>query len=195
MDLRSKASTASNLIRISQCFILGVAVACVMADASQIALAQQAPQATSMPAFAPAMIDHAQKIRRYKDPDHGVQHTPPMIDRFIVDRDPSGAIASFQPNGATVTSNNAFFKDMGTNGRTCFTCHQPQSGWTVIPHDIAERFEKSRGTDPIFRLVDGATCPSDDVSTVRAKRQAYKLLLDKGLIRIGLAIPVTAERR
>jgi hypothetical protein len=134
-------------------------------------MAQKPPEAKSMPAFAPAMIDHAHKMRRYKDPDHGVQHTPAMIDRFIVDPDPKGAIASFQPNGATITSNNAFFKDMGTNGRTCFTCHQPQNGWSVSAKDIAERFEKSKGTDPIFRLVDGATCPSDDVSTLRAKRR------------------------
>ena len=134
-----------------------------------------------------------QKMRRYKDPDRGLQHTPRMIDRFSVDSDPKGAIASFQPNGATVTSNNAFFKDMGTNGRTCFTCHQPQNGWGVSANDVAERFEKSAGTDPIFRLVDGATCPSDDVSTLRAKKRAYKLLREKGLIRIGLGIPSAGE--
>ena len=109
--------------------------------------------------------------------------------------DPKGAIASFQPNGATVTSNNAFFKDMGTNGRTCFTCHRPQNGWSVSANDVAERFEKSAGTDPIFRLVDGATCPSDDVSTLRAKQRAYKLLLDKGLIRIGLGNSVNGGIR
>jgi cytochrome c peroxidase len=156
-------------------------------------VAQKAAEAASTPAFAPAMIDHAQKMRRYRDADHGVQHTPPVIDRFRVDADPKGAIASFQPNGATITSNNAFFKDMGTNGRTCFTCHQPQNGWGVSAGDVAERFEKSAGTDPIFRLVDGATCPSDDVSTLRAKKRAYKLLTEKGLIRVGLAIPATAQ--
>jgi hypothetical protein len=132
-------------------------------------------------------------MRRYKDPDRSVQHTPRVIDRFSVDEDPKGAIASFQPNGATVTANNAFFKDMGTNGRTCFTCHQPQNGWGVSAKDVAERFEKSAGSDPIFRLVDGATCPSDDVSSLHAKKRAYTLLREKGLIRIGLAIPATAE--
>lgn len=82
---------------------------------------------------------------------------------------------------------------MGTNGRTCFTCHQPQNGWGVSAKDVAERFERSAGTDPIFRLVDGATCPSDDVSTLRARKRAYKLLTEKGLIRVGLAVPATAE--
>jgi hypothetical protein len=156
-------------------------------------MAQKAPEATSVPDFAPAMIDHMQKMRRYKDTDHGAQPTPRIIDRFRVDPDPKGAIASFQPNGATITSNNAFFKSMGTNDRSCFSCHQPQSGWSIVPSDVAERFERSRGSDPIFRLVDGATCPSDDVSTLHAKRRAYELVLKRGLIRIGLSIPATAE--
>jgi cytochrome c peroxidase len=163
------------------------------ADVPQFAAAQKASDAASMPDFAPAMIEHMQKMRRYKDPDRGVENPPAVIDRFRVDADPKGAIASFQPNGATITSNNAFFKDMGTNGRTCFTCHQPQNGWGVSAKDVAERFEKSAGTDPIFRLVDGAACPSNDVSTLQAKRHAYKLLTDKGLIRIGLGIPATAQ--
>jgi hypothetical protein len=33
--------------------------------------------------FAPAMLEHMQKMRRYKDHDRGV-HTPRMIDRFSV---------------------------------------------------------------------------------------------------------------
>ncbi len=193
MNSCTKAFTTSHIISASKIFALGVVFACSVVSAPQNAMAQKAPDATSVPDFAPAMIEHMQKMRRYKDADHGAQPTPRIIDRFRVDLDPKGAIASFQPNGATITSNNAFFKDMGTNGRTCFTCHQPQSGWSIVPNDVAERFERSRGSDPIFRLVDGATCPSDDVSTLRAKRRAYELLLKRGLIRVGLAIPATAE--
>jgi cytochrome c peroxidase len=191
--MRTKASATSSVIRVSKHFVLGITFASLTAGTSQIATAQKAPEATSMPDFAPAMINHAHNMRRYKDPDHGSQPIPPVIDRFSVDRDPSGAIASFQPNGATFTSNNAFFKDMGTNGRTCFTCHQPQNGWTVRASDVAKRFEKSAGTDPIFRLVDGATCPDADVSTLQARRRAYEMLTDKGLIRIGLGISPVAE--
>src|SRR5258705_9914336 len=80
-----------------------------------------------------------------------------------------------------------------SNGRTCFTCHQPQTGWTVSAADVRARFANSAGTDPIFRLVDGATCPTDNVSTLHAKRRAYKLLLDKGLIRIGLPLPSASD--
>ena len=55
------------------------------------------------------------------------------------------------------------------------------------------RFDRSTGTDPVFRPVDGANSPLADVSTLRARRSAYSELLDKGLIRIGIAIPPGAE--
>jgi hypothetical protein len=139
------------------------------------------------------MINHAQQMRRFPDPDQGAQPTPPVIPRFLPTPDPTGVLATFQPNGATFTANNAFFQNLGTNGRTCFSCHQPQDGWSVSAAHVAARFALSGGTDPIFRLVDGATCPSDNVSTLEARREAYKLLIDKGLIRIGLQIPAGAQ--
>jgi cytochrome c peroxidase len=139
--------------------------------------------------WAPAAIAHAQKMRKFRDADRGSQPTPPVIPRFETHDDPSGKIATFQPGGPTFTALNPFFQNLGTNGRTCFTCHQPQEGWTVSAAGVLSRFDASRGTDPIFRLVDGATCPTDDVSTLAAKRKAYKLLTKKGLIRIGIPLP------
>ena len=94
-------------------------------------------------------------------------------------------VAAFQPNGPMLYENNAFFLDLGTNGRTCFTCHQPEDGWTISAQHAGDRF-KADSNDPLFRLVDAATCSSVDVSTLRAKRKAYSLLREKGLIRIGL---------
>jgi cytochrome c peroxidase len=172
--------------------VLGLAVL----EAALISLACGTPRlaaAQGVPAFAPGMISHMQKMEQFKGVDHGPQPTPPVIPRFEVDPDRSGAIATFQPNGATFTFNNAFFQNLGTNGRTCFTCHQPQTGWTVSAASVAERFAASGGSDPIFRIVDGATCPSDDVSTPAAKQAAYKLLTEKGLIRIGLPLPAGVQ--
>ncbi len=45
----------------------------------------------------------------------------------------------------------------------------------------------------MFRPVDGANCPSADVSTLAAKTSAYSLLLNFGLIRITLPVPANAE--
>jgi cytochrome c peroxidase len=164
-----------------------IILACIASGMGQPALAGSNNGGT--PAFAPGMIRHMQAMRRFHDADHNAQVAPPVIQRFELDRDPAGSVATFQPGGATFTFNNAFFQNLGTNGRTCFTCHQPQSGWGVSAASVKASFANSDGKDPIFRVVDGATCPNANVSTLSARRQAYSLLVDKGLIRIGLPMP------
>ena len=92
-----------------------------------------------------------------------------------------------------IDTSNPFFQSLGTNGRSCLTCHQPSEGWTVTPFGIQSRFWFTYGKDPIFRLNDGANSPKADVSSLQARRKAYSMLLTKGLIRIGLPIPANAE--
>ena len=137
-------------------------------------------------------IAHAQRMRTlFRDGRGSNQRTPPVIHKLELAPDPSGIIATFQPNGPTQTSQSPFFQSLGTNDRTCFTCHQPQDGWTVSAQHVQQRFDADPN-DPLFRLVDGATCPSDDVSTPGRRQQAFVLLLKKGLIRIGLPMPSSA---
>ncbi len=134
-------------------------------------------------------IAHAQLMRiLFRDGHGSKQRTPLIIPKFEQDPDPSGIIATLQPTGPTQTSKNAFFQSLGTNDRTCFTCHQPQDAWTVSAQHVQQRFDADPN-DPLFRLVDGATCPSDDVSTPGGRQRAFVLLLKKGLIRIGLPMP------
>ncbi len=168
-----------------------IILACLASGLSQPARA--GGDTDGVPAFAPGMIRHMQAMRRFPDADQSGQLAPPIVPRFEIDRDSAGAVATFQPGGATFPANNAFFHNLGTNGRTCFSCHQPQSGWSVSAANVAARFAQSDGKDPIFRLVDGATCPTADVSTLAARRQAYALLVDRGLIRIGLPMPDSVE--
>jgi cytochrome c peroxidase len=171
--------------------VSALAFVCALAAAPPLASGQNAGVVDPSQSlnWQPGAIKHAQQMLTYTDSDHGAQPTPPIIPRFELDADPSGAVATFQPNGATITSNNAFFQNLGTNERTCFTCHQPATGWGISADSVKARFALSGGSDPIFRLVDGATCPTDNVSTFAAKLQSYKLLLAKGLIRIGLPLP------
>src|SRR5204863_1523034 len=49
------------------------------------------------------------------------------------------------------------------------------------------------GLGAVFRTLDGANSPNADVSTLEKRRQAYSLLLHRGVIRIGLAMPANAE--
>jgi hypothetical protein len=92
-----------------------------------------------------------------------------------------------------VASDNAFFLDLGVNGRRCVTCHQPTSNMSVSAIDIQRRFEATRGVDPIFRTNDGSNSPLADTSTFQARRAAYSMLLSKGVIRVGLSLPPAPE--
>ncbi len=105
---------------------------------------------------------------------------------------PSGIARTFSSSGS-LDLGNGFFQNLGSNGRTCGTCHQESDGWTVTPPHIQARFDASGGTDPIFRTNDGSNCPLADVSTVEAKRAAYSNLLNKGLIRVSIGVPAGAE--
>ena len=118
---------------------------------------------------------------------------PSVIPRTWQNPDPAGTVETYNLGAPTDTTANPFFQSLGTNGRACATCHEPRSAWGVSASSIQQRFDASAGTDPIFRPVDGATCPSDDVSTLAAKRTAYRLLLSKGLIRIFLPLPAQRD--
>jgi cytochrome c peroxidase len=170
-----------SLATVSFCFFL-----LIVAGGRAPAQTSDSAQST---AWAAAAIAHARHMRIFHDPNNGTQQTPPTIPELEVDLDPNGLISTFQPDGATISAQNPFFQNLGTNGRTCFTCHQPQTGWTISADSVKDRFDRSQGSDPLFRLVDGATCPSDNVSTPAARRTAYSLLLAKGLIRIGIGLP------
>lgn len=110
----------------------------------------------------------------------------------IYTTDTSGVLATYRTTGG-VDLANPYFKSLGSNGRSCVTCHTAKDAWTVAPPDIQKRFDNSRGKDPIFRPVDGAVCPSADISTLAARRSAYRLLLSKGLFRISIAVPQGAN--
>jgi hypothetical protein len=92
----------------------------------------------------------------------------------------------------TINTANPFFKAMG-NGRSCATCHQEAEGWSITPAGLAARFNATGGTDPAFKINDGANSPRAATGTLAEKRAAYSMLLSKGLIRVGLPMPANAE--
>ena len=81
-------------------------------------------------------------------------------------RDPSGYGDTVFANGPD--PGNPFFASLGTNGRTCATCHDQASGWSITPAMLQARFA-ANPADPIFALVDGAVSPRADVSTLAAQ--------------------------
>lgn len=99
----------------------------------------------------------------------------------------------------TITDNpdfnleNPFFKNLGTNDRSCSSCHVASDAWTITPEHIQARFWATNGQDPLFQTNDGSNCADSDISTFANAKQAFSLLMTKGLIRVSLAIPPNAE--
>ena len=114
------------------------------------------------------------------------------LPEFVAFVDPSGVVQTFNKTGA-LNSNSPFFQSLGTNGRTCATCHAPSDGWTVTPPHVQARFNATQGLDPIFAPVDGTDCPSARVSTVAERQAASTMLLSKGLFRISIPVPANAD--
>ncbi|MBC8071655.1 MAG: c-type cytochrome [Deltaproteobacteria bacterium] len=103
-----------------------------------------------------------------------------------------GKARTFTESG-TIELDSAFSEDLGSNQRTCVTCHDPGAGWTITPALVQELFADSYGLDPIFRTNDGSNSPNADVSTEDARYDAYRLLLERAVIRVGMPIPAGAE--
>jgi cytochrome c peroxidase len=114
---------------------------------------------------------------------HELPNNFPFLDR-------AGTAATFSTAGA-VDLGNAFHVPQGSNGRSCGSCHLVQSGWSIRPVDVELKFFLTRGTDPIFNLLD-ANSPNADVSTPQARFTSYSMLR-KGLFRRGGAVPTNAE--
>ena len=120
------------------------------------------------------------------------QVAAPSRPDALITRDPSGLLQTATPSGR-IDKGSPFFQSLGSNGRSCSSCHQQQDGWTISAADVQRRFVATRGTDPIFRPVDGANSPLADVSTLAARESAYSMLLNHGVIRVSLPMPANAE--
>lgn len=84
-------------------------------------------------------------------------------------------------NTVSVDLSNPFFQSLGTNGRTCATCHEPNNAFGLSAVDAQLRYFITRGQDPLFAQIDGSTCPTGPINN--------SLVLTNGLIRIGLTVP------
>jgi cytochrome c peroxidase len=111
---------------------------------------------------------------------------------LLASEDPTGQVRTINLDGK-LDLDNPFFQDLGTNGRRCVTCHQPQNAWTITPGNVQERFDESSGADPIFTNNDGSNCEGAVPRSLDEARSAYSLLLSRGLIRIGRDMPADAE--
>jgi cytochrome c peroxidase len=102
--------------------------------------------------------------------------------------DHTGVIGTLDVNGP-VNEQGAFFQSLGTNGRTCATCHVASQAMSLSAQGIQLRFAQTRGQDPLFAAVDGGNCPNARTGNAAD----HSLLLSHGLIRIFLPLPSNAQ--
>ena len=107
---------------------------------------------------------------------------------LVVAPDAQGLTATYDIAGPIDTTN-PFFVSLGSNGRSCSTCHLSTQAMTFTPRHAQELYGQTRGQDPLFASIDGANCQS----AARADRAAHSLILRNGLIRVGLAVPTNAQ--
>jgi len=104
-----------------------------------------------------------------------------------------GVGTSLHTSGA-IDSTNPFFQQLGTNPRTCATCHSPSQGWTMNSATNLALLLFTQGTAPIFNLVDEGNRPDADVSTFAARVATFKdTTVDRGVTRFTRTISPTAE--
>jgi cytochrome c peroxidase len=104
-----------------------------------------------------------------------------------------GVGETFHTSGA-IDFTNPFFQALGTNPRTCMTCHNPNQGWTMTSEANKQLFKDTDGLAPLFNLVDEGTRPDADISTKRARKETFKPnVVELAVTRFTRNIPATAQ--
>ncbi|HET8945927.1 MAG TPA: hypothetical protein VFQ07_02995, partial [Candidatus Polarisedimenticolia bacterium] len=97
-------------------------------------------------------------------------------------------VSTYNKAGA-IDTRNAFFQSLGTNGRSCATCHAAGDAFGLSVRTIQARFTSTGGQDPLFAAVDGANCT--DAATGDAA--SHSAVLNNGLFRVGLTVPAGSQ--
>jgi cytochrome c peroxidase len=109
-------------------------------------------------------------------------------DTSLVTRDRAGALATVSAYGVNPDTAASFAANLGTNGRSCASCHLAEDAWSFTP----KHARSLASDDPLFSPNDGSDCPP--VTPAQGPDSALSSeLLDYGLIRVQLALPDTAD--
>src|SRR5688500_14147327 len=111
-----------------------------------------------------------------------------MFPEWVEYANESGQIGVLNAGGAFSTKGHPFFEPVGQNERACVSCHQPADGMSLSLQSIQERWEQTKGKDPIFAAIDGMNCPN----LPAGDPASHSLLLKRGLFRIFLPWPPKA---
>ena len=121
--------------------------------------------------------------------------TPSLLEPVL---NLAGVAATVHTSGQ-IDRTNPFFLSLGTNGRTCETCHDPRAAWTTSAILSTLLFELNAGNHPLFVTQhDTGNRPDAPFGTLAEKRAALTTALQYGLTRftrtghVGIDYNVTA---
>src|SRR5262245_11658853 len=95
-----------------------------------------------------------------------------VVAELVAAQNPFGVAEPFHTTGA-IDFGNPMFLPLGTNPRSCATCHAPDMGWTLTARGAKRLFEQSDGLAPLFLPHDEGSRPDADLSTEAARRAAF----------------------
>ena len=131
-------------------------------------------------------------------PDEAVDRTEQAVTTTSSFSDPFGTMQVFSTASAGIDTTNPFFQKLGTNGRTCNSCHKLENSLGISVANIQSIFNSTSGLDPIFRINDGSNAPTgfySNTSTLSARQTSFSMLLNHGTIRVGEPMPSSADFR
>src|SRR5262245_29236418 len=102
-------------------------------------------------------------------------------------QNPGGQSATFSTEGF-VSLTGEYFQAQGSNGRSCGSCHTAQEAWSINPGTLQRLFDETGGTHPVFNPLDANNPDTGNFSTVEGRRDAYSMLLSRGVFRRGGAL-------
>ena len=117
-----------------------------------------------------------------------VAGSPGGAAQVALHSDPTGVLGVYT-DASRAQPANPFFRSLGTNGRSCATCHQPAQALGLSASYARSVYARSGGNDPLFAPIDGANCPEVAAGEVGG----HSLLLKYGLIRVAMKVPRNAE--
>lgn len=99
---------------------------------------------------------------------------PATIPEYVTTFNRIGAVGTYQPGGSTPTADHGFFSsEITNNGRTCFTCHQPQNGWALGPAEVGAVYRRTAGRAALFQPIDAADCPTSPGANVNPRDRRF----------------------
>lgn len=119
--------------------------------------------------------------------------TTVVTSALVAANNPAGTAETVTTTG-TIDRTGTFFQPLGTNPRTCETCHSADQGWTMTSAGVTGLFITSLGLAPLFNPVDEGARPDEDLSTFLSRVVNFApTLLALGVTRFSRTNPATSE--